>query len=297
MPKLLFVFLDGVGLGSGESEINPFVVAKTPFLEGLLGAKLTASVAEISRGDVSFRAIDACLGYEGLPQSATGQTALLTGQNGASFMKGHYGPWPGPSLKKELDKGSLFTEVLASGQQAQLANVYPPGFFRALELRKQKMNVPVYAAQAAGLELRGLERYARGEAISLDLTGEFLGRYGEYAQLTPFEMGQRLADVSQEAAFSFFDYWPSDSVGHRGSFSEAVSLIEKLDFFLKGVAENLKDVTLLVSSDHGNLEDKTLKTHTRALVPLLVVGEGARFFTKAQSIMDVAPSVRRFLKL
>ena len=37
-----------------------------------------------------------------------GQTTLLTGLNGAEIMRGHYGPWPGPTLKRTLDEGTLF---------------------------------------------------------------------------------------------------------------------------------------------------------------------------------------------
>ena len=173
MP-LLFLFLDGVGLGSDDPTVNPFVAAQTSFLEQLLGNKLTVFLLEGSRANFVFKPIDARLGFDGLPQSATGQTALLTGRNGAEIMNGHYGPWPGPTLKRVLDEGTLFSEVLAEGRKAQLANVYPPGYFRALAGRKRRVNVPVYAAQAAGLELYDLEDYRKGRGVSVDLTGDYL---------------------------------------------------------------------------------------------------------------------------
>ena len=118
--SVLFLFLDGVGLGDNNPETNPFAKAKTPFLEKLLGGKLTTDLDPISTKTLLFKGIDAKLDHNGLPQSATGQTALLTGKNAAAIMKGHYGPWPGPTLKKELDKGTLFSDVLASGKTAQL---------------------------------------------------------------------------------------------------------------------------------------------------------------------------------
>ena len=296
MKHLLFLFLDGVGLGSDDASINPFVGAKTPFFESLLGGKVAASLSEKLEPRLTFKHLDATLGYKGLPQSATGQTALLAGKNGAEIMNGHYGPWPGPTLKKELDKGSLFSEVIAAGKRAQFANVYPPGYFRALEAAKLKVNVPVYAARTAGLELARLERYIAGKAVSVDLTGDYLQRYDAGLKpLSPYEMGARLASLSQDASFTFFDFWPTDETGHRGSFAEAVALIEKLDAFIQGVAENLGDVTLLVTSDHGNLEDKSVKTHTRANVPLLVLGTGAEHFAGVSSILDIAPTLRSLL--
>ena len=147
---ILFLFLDGVGLGKNAAGVNPFVAAKTPFLEYLLGGKLTEHLEMKDLSSLVFRALDARLGYEGLPQSATGQTTLLTGKNGAEIMGRHYGPYPGPTLKAVLDQGTLF-----SGTSC-LANVYPPGYFRALEQGKQKMNVPAYAASKAGVKMRGL---------------------------------------------------------------------------------------------------------------------------------------------
>ena len=296
--SLLFLFLDGVGLGEDEATINPFAAAETPFLEQLLGGKLAASLAEHSRPGFVFKPVDATLGFDGLPQSATGQTTLLTGRNGAAIMDGHYGPYPGPTLKKVLDEGTLFSEVFAEGRQAQLANVYPPGFFKALEGRKRRVNVPVYAAQAAGLELLELTDYREGRGVSVDLTGDYLRQLdADLPTLTPEASGKRLAQEAGRADFTFFDFWPTDASGHRGSFAEAVALVEKLDGFLAGVVESPGETTLLVTSDHGNLEDKTTRSHTTAPVPLLAIGAQAEHFAEVSSLLGVAPAVRAALGL
>jgi hypothetical protein len=290
---LLFLFLDGVGLGADDVSVNPFVAAKTPFLEFLLKGKLTKRLSPFSSDEIVFSHLDAKLGFSGLPQSATGQTTLLTGKNGAEIMEGHYGPYPGPTLKKEIDKGTLFSDVLASGKRAILANLYPPGYFQAIETKQQKYNVPVYAALQAGLELLRIDDYRAGKAVSADLTGAYLHRHD--ATLLPFsafEMGQRLATLAQQHNFTFFDVWLTDHAGHRWPFEKCVELVETLDAFLQGVVENLGDVTLLVTSDHGNLEDKSVKTHTLADVPLMVMGEGSNQFANATSLLEVAPAVR-----
>jgi hypothetical protein len=227
------------------------------------------------------------LGYEGLPQSATGQTTLLTGKNGAEIMGRHYGPYPGPTLKKVLDHGTLFES------SSCLANVYPPGYFRALEQRKQKMNVPAYSANKTGVTMRGLEDYRAGLAISAELTGEYLhSRDASLPKLRPYISGKQLAGLAAQYPFTFFDFWLSDQAGHRWTFVDCVQLIEQLDSFIQGVVEHLGDTTLLITSDHGNLEDKSVKTHTFNPVPLLVIGQQAQQFSTLQSLLDVAPAVR-----
>lgn len=292
MSRLLFVFLDGVGLGPSNTQVNPFAAAKTPFLRSLLGDSLTETLSDITSDSLVFKAIDARLGVAGLPQSATGQSSLLTGVNAAECMGRHYGPWPGPTLKQLLEQGTLFSKFSAQGG-AQLANIYPPGFFAALESGRQRLNVPALAAQQAGVKLLTLESYLEGHGVSLDLTGRYLQRLSPDAPVrTPFEMGQQLAHFSHRARFTFLDIWMTDSVGHRGTFDEAVTLIESLDTFVAGVIDSIGGITLLVTSDHGNLEDKTIRTHTLANVPLLAFGPEAPAFAAVKTITDIAGVVQ-----
>ncbi len=204
----------------------------------------------------------------------------------------HYGPWPGPTLKRTLDKGTIFSEVVAAGGRAALANAFPPGYFRALSEGKQKVNVPVYAAQQAGVKLLTQTDYDAGNAVSADLDGGYLGTPQPLA-----EAGARLSRLSAENDLTFFDFWLSDTAGHRWTFDEAVKLTEKLDGFLAGVVAALGTTTLIVTSDHGNLEDKSTRSHTRNPVPLLAVGPHAEMFRGATSLVDVAPILRAALGL
>jgi len=48
---------------------------------------------------------------------------------------------------------------------------------------------------------------------------------------------------------------------------------------------------LALCSDHGNLEDLSIKTHTRHPVPLLAWGAGATSFAEAAAITDVTPAL------
>ena len=205
-------------------------------------------------------------------------------------MNGHYGPWPGPTLKRTLDGGTLFSEVLAAEGTVALANVFPPGYFQALESGQQRVNVPVYAANQAGVRLRTPADYLAGNATSADLDGGYVGKPRPLR-----EAGAELSKLAQGYDLTFFDFWLSDTAGHRWPLGGAVQLVEKLDGFLAGVVPALGDVTLFITSDHGNLEDKSTRSHTRNPVPLLALGPQADVFAGVESLLGVAPALRRAL--
>ncbi|HET7322574.1 MAG TPA: hypothetical protein VFI96_08785, partial [Longimicrobiaceae bacterium] len=115
--RLLLLFLDGVGLGEDDPGVNPFARAELPTLGALLG------------GDEGMMiAADARLGVPGLPQSGTGQTALLTGVNAAERMGRHFGPWVPTALREMLAAQNLLSRAAAAGRRVAFANAYPEGF-------------------------------------------------------------------------------------------------------------------------------------------------------------------------
>lgn len=290
--SVLFVFLDGVGLGVADPATNPLAAAATPFLREVLAGPLTRETPEVTRPDLVYRRLDATLGVEGLPQSATGQTTLLTGVNGALAMGRHYGPWPGPTLRAVLEKGSLFTKGLEL-RGAVLANAYPPQYFESLGTRRHRPNAPVVAATAAGLELRDMGAYRAGLAVAADVDGARFARMDP--SLTPqgaAGAAGSLIRLAASASFVFFDVWPTDALGHARDFTGATRLLEQVDLLLERVAGS--GITVVVTSDHGNLEDVTSGRHTLNRVPLLVFGPGAPEFARARSLLDVAPAIERF---
>ena len=295
--RLLFIFLDGVGLGPDDPASNPFAVERTPQLAELLGGPLVDTLQARTLPGLTVKGIDATLDTPGLPQSATGQASLLTGSNAARVMGGHYGPWPGPTLRRMLDEGNLFSRVGGAGLSAIIANAYPPGYFRALEQGRSRTNAPVHAALQAGVSLRGLADFEAGDAVGADLTGALLRRsHPELRSVSAAETGSALRQLALRHDFTFFDFWLSDHVGHRGSFADAAMLVRQLGEFLAEALPDRNDgLTVLVTSDHGNLEDKTVRTHTRAPVPLLASGPGAAGFAGVTDLTGVAPVIGRLL--
>jgi 2,3-bisphosphoglycerate-independent phosphoglycerate mutase len=303
-----------VGLGESDPQRNPFAAAHAPTLAELAGGPWLHGLRPVSEPGRTVAALDATLGDPGRPQSATGQSTLLTGRDAVAVMGGPYGPWPGPRLRALLERDTLFhaAAVAAPGVGAVLANAYPDAYLEALARptgrhRRARAPAAVVAATAADVPLRGREAWAAGRAVAPDLDGggwhgaagvAVRGRGGVAAV-----RGARAGDVGREAArlaalaadhpLTYLDVWVTDQVGHRAELATATALVERLDRFVAALLEALPSrVTLVVTSDHGNLEDALDRRHTRAEVPLIAVGPGADAFAGARDLRDVAPAVR-----
>ena len=81
----------------------------------------------------SLLALDACLGVDGIPQSATGQASLFTGINVSARIGSHEGPKPTPPIVDLISHGSLLTQLQYLGKTASLLNAFPPRYFESIE--------------------------------------------------------------------------------------------------------------------------------------------------------------------
>jgi phosphopentomutase len=103
----------------------------------------------------------------------------------------------------------------------------------------------------------------------------------------------RLAALHGSHALTLFEYFHTDKLGHGRLDMPPGVLLGQLDAFFGTLLDALdpKRDTLLVTSDHGNLEALGQKTHTRNPVPLLAYGWAAPFFASATDLRDVAPAI------
>ncbi|HNB51418.1 MAG TPA: hypothetical protein PK530_05725, partial [Anaerolineales bacterium] len=149
--RFLFLFLDGVGLGKDDPVHNPFCFANLPHLNRLLdGQPLTAQAAPLTNGRATLRAWDATLGVRGLPQSASGQATLLTGENVPARIGEHYGPKPNPAIAEILRGQTVFTRLDQMGYTTALLAASPPGYFQVIESGKRMFSAIPMAAFNAG---------------------------------------------------------------------------------------------------------------------------------------------------
>ena len=297
--NVLFIFMDGIGLGENNQGINPFANAKMLNLSALLdGRSLFKESAPFHGERASLVAIDPNVGVAGLPQSATGQAMLLTGINISAELGYHYGPKPNPEVAAFLNDETLFSKFVKVGKKTALLNGYPPRYFDGIDSGKRLYSSIPLAVTNAGLELFRHEDYFAGRALSADFTGAgwrtMLG-FPEAPVIDAPQAGRKLATLAKEYDFSLFEYWASDYAGHKQDMEAAVELMETFDGVLGGLLEEMKDELLVViTSDHGNMEDLSTRRHTDADVPALVIGnKSARneFIHDMKKITDIAPAI------
>jgi 2,3-bisphosphoglycerate-independent phosphoglycerate mutase len=300
MTRRLLIFMDGVGLGLDDAQINPFVRADMPVLRSLLeGQPLAAGTAPFLGSSSTLLALDACLGVPGLPQSATGQATLLTGQNIPGNIGYHYGPKPDKTVAKHLKNGNLFNSLKSRGLRAALLNAYPPRYFEAIASGRRIYSAIPLAVTSAGLPLKTDLDLNAGLALAADFTAQgwrdHLGLV-DTPVLPAHKAGEQLANLASQYHFSMFEYWLSDYAGHRQDMNQAVLLLEEFDQVLSGllnVWESTSDL-ILITSDHGNLEDVSTRRHTLHSVPALLVGPTnirKRFAENLSTIAGIAPSI------
>jgi hypothetical protein len=297
-------FMDGVGLGESDPDANPFVTATLPNLTALLGEGwYVRGNGRISSARASLIPTDANLDIPSRPQSATGQAALLTGRNVPRLVGEHYGPKPNRAVADVIRQGTLFHEVLAAGGQAALITPYPQGYFDAIASGKRLYSAVPLAATSAGLALMTADDLREGRAVSPGFTGQAWRDHLDYNDipiLSLREAGQRIATIAQEYHFSFFEHWPSDRSGHRGPLTQAVEHLETIDEVIGGLADawNHQDGLLIITSDHGNIEEKGHRQHTRNPVPTILIGaDHAELAGSVHRLTDIATIVRQVLAL
>lgn len=303
--RVFLLFIDGMGLGGDDPEVNPLLTAQMPAFRSLLGGNpLWRGAVPFSGPDLAVVATDPCLDVPGLPQSATGQTTIFTGQNAARAIGRHLNAYPTPRLRAILEEHSIFRRVVARGLKATFLNAFRPEFFEWVAAgqplqadRRYRPSASTVAALAGGMHVfRNFDQLRRGEAVGFDIDHEVLRQMGyDVEPVDPVEAGRRAARVAAEHHFTLYEHFLTDKAGHARDMAEARRVLERLDAFLAGLLQELpEDHLLLITSDHGNIEDLSVKTHTLNPVATFVRGPGAGAVASGiRSLLDITPAILR----
>jgi hypothetical protein len=297
--RVLLLFVDGVGLGPDDPAVNPFAAARTPALDALLGRRLTQVAAPVHGPRGLLVPLDATLGVAGLPQSATGQTALLTGINAAQAVGRHVTAYPTAQLRALLAEHNLFAKGLGLGRRVTLANAYTPEYFRAVDAGRLRHAAITYAALSAAVALRTVDDLRAGRALFHDLTNDRPRAWGyDLPLITPYDAGVNLAGLAMAHELTVFEFFLTDLAAHGRIALDPRLVVESLDGLLAGVVARAdpRELLVLLVSDHGNVEDTRQAGHTRNPVPALLVGDGREAVgAELTAITDVTPAICRWL--
>jgi 2,3-bisphosphoglycerate-independent phosphoglycerate mutase len=298
---VLFVFVDGVGAGAPDPEVNP--LARGEFLLSRFEGGGGAPLPHGGRAALA----DATLGIAGRPQSATGQATLLTGENAPRLLGRHLLGFPNAALRALLGERSVFRSLARAGRSALLANAYPRAYLAALGLaeaagarphpvlRRARAAAALHAFAAAGGRPRTWGDARRGAGLTHDLTGHRANRHGAgIPPRTPGEAAEVFLALSAGHDLAVVEFFETDEAGHARSMEAALRALDTLDRFLRAVLAALgPDDALLVASDHGNVEDLRTRNHTLARVPVLGFGRAAAEVEAVGDLTGVAPLLLR----
>ena len=277
--RILLILLDGVGIPPGGFEASD-MMKHAPALARLV--------------DECGTAVDACLDMPGIPQSATGQTALLTGVNAAKLLGEHAPAFPNAQLRRLIATRNVFTRLLARGRTCTFANAYVRGPGRNMPLPFR--SVTTVATLAAFGETRTRADLLAGRAVYHDITRWTVRDRGieGVPEISEERAAEDVAEIVRTVDFCLFEYFLTDRMAHRGTREDVVSTLHSLDRFLAAVTAEMDPASelLVVTSDHGNIEDPGRRIHTRNPGPLIARGRrGDRMLAICRDLTDVTPAI------
>ena len=291
MPVLL-IFVDGLGIGTRGGH-NPL------HLLGREAAPL--AVFEDEEPQLPFSGLlartDARLGVEGRPQSASGQTTILTGVNAPAMLGYHKQGFPNERMREIIREHSIFLQLGRLGVGPVLfANAYAGRFFAR---RPRWVSATTVAVEAAGLPFRTVEDVRAGRAVYHDFTNRALSDLGEDSPLrTPEEAADILASLAAAHRFALYEHFIADRAGHEQDSGAALEVLSDLARFVRAVLSrvDLARTTVLLTSDHGNVEDLSTRNHTLNPVPTLAWGPGRELAARrVRSLADITPTILEIL--
>ena len=277
--KVLFLFIDGVGLrgAAADNPVNPEVC---PTLCRLV--------------EKHSKPIDACLGVEGLPQSATGQATMFTGVNAPVFMGRHCEGFPGPALRAIIEKSNLFLQLEKRGRKVAFADAYLVDSADELASRRFKSVTTVMALTVPKVVLTA-DDLMEDRALMQDLTRETIqDRYPDVAIIPPQRAAEHLFAIAQKNDFTLYEFFQTDVSGHSLDYARACAVLRMYDRFLATLARftEAAGMTLVITSDHGNVECMAERGHTRNPVPFIAFGpREERIRAAVSSLKDVTPAI------
>lgn len=285
--KVLLFFIDGLGIGERGAD-NP--------LSQIAGVEpLAHFINETS--DVIFDGVliptDPRLGIEGRPQSASGQTTILTGINAPEHLGYHKQGFPNQILRDVISECSIFLQLKKLKIEPNVfANAYTPKFFTETPRWK---SATTCAMEAAAATFRKLPDLFGRAALFHDFTNRHLIELGFDAPIfSPTDAGEILAGLVENHRFTLYEYFITDKIGHAQSHEKAAEYLPLLAELVRETLQriDLETTTVILTSDHGNIENLAIRSHTLNDVPTILWGRGRHeIYKRIKDLSDITPTI------
>lgn len=294
-----------MGFGENDETKNPY----SKFAEGFflpMGGKAVPENSKLK--NAVYLKTDASMGVKGLPQSATGQTAIWTGIKAPEILNRHVSGYPSFTLRKIISELSCMKILEERNKKVSFLNAYSPVYFSHVATKPKLVSASTMIQLASNIPLLKLESILEEKGIFMDINHEFLREFAkdfldtEHALMQirdPFLVGKNVISNYKDHDLVLFEYFLTDKMGHEQNWEKIEKMIHTVERFIEGVMESIdieKDL-FIITSDHGNSEDLSTNTHTKNPVPCFLYGNYETNFLDIKELSDILPRIYKKLEI
>ena len=188
----------------------------------------------------------------------------------------------------------MFKQLRDRGNEVCFSDAYLVDAADELAARRFK-SVTTVMALTTPETIRTVDDLQNGQAVLQDLTRETIqDRWPDIAVIPPQRAAEHLAAIARRYDFTLFEFFQSDVVGHSMDYARACAALRTYDRFLASIVRftDAMGITLIMTSDHGNIENISERGHTLNPVPFVAFGPKEEFLReRVSSLVDVTPAI------
>jgi len=219
---------------------------------------------------------------------------MFTGVNCSVAMGKHCEGFPNPALRKIITDNNLFLQLKKRGKRVSFADAYLVESADELVSRRFKSVTTVMALTTPEV-IATADDLVDNRALMQDLTRETIqDRYPDIPVINPPLAAEHLFSIARSHDFTLYEFFQTDVSGHSMDYARACSVLRTYDRFLAPLIRLVESagITLVMTSDHGNVECIGDRGHTRNPVPFVVLGPREDAIrARVNSLQDVTPAI------
>lgn len=295
------IFIDGLGIGDNDPAKNPFIKNGFKTFEKIFGSIPHKNNSTIIKHPYYLFPVDAVLGVQGLPQSGTGQVSIFCGMNAPEYVGKHFGPFPYSTTIPIIESQNILKHYKQNELRVFFANAYPQIFFDYLNSGKKRLSVTSLICRLSGIRLNNEEDVRNGNALTAEITNSRWKKKLKYNLdvISPGTAAERLLRIANENNFTLYEFFLTDHLGHGRIADEFDVIFSDLDEFLYTILSqmDLENLTLIICSDHGNIEDLSVKSHTTNPALTITAGKYSKeLFENIKDLTNIKPAIIKYCR-